>query len=384
MKLFPSRKAQIEVTVNWIYILIAGAVILLFFVSIIVQQKAKSERELSEEVLQLLQSIFSGAAVSEKTKNSLEASGLNEFTLYFSCTGDVGEYGIKGTTARVQDRIIPVFAPLEIQAPKLSLWSLPYLLPYKVADFLLLTSDNIKYVLVGDDPFIDEFLNESKFKSEIRFRINAVQASNLNQVDPGENFHIRIVDFIGAVEDSQPVPAGLQQSADEKVSAVQFVSSNSVNYYIKEGALWKKQSAHPIPIISFGGEQDAAKYAAIFAGNGKEYQCNMRKAFQRLIYLNEVYGGARVHLAEPGGKLGELVAYYEENYEENPSPENTRSQCRGHIYSYGDNLVVALLNHQNAAKTCLLRESSCPALITTAQKLQQLNEQLRVDCLTLY
>ena len=34
-----NHKGQVEVTFNWVYILIAGAVILLFFVSLVVRQK---------------------------------------------------------------------------------------------------------------------------------------------------------------------------------------------------------------------------------------------------------------------------------------------------------------------------------------------------------
>ena len=58
------KKGQIQVTFNWIYITIAGAVILLFFFGIVVKQKAASEEKLSIEVVRILESILTGAGVS--------------------------------------------------------------------------------------------------------------------------------------------------------------------------------------------------------------------------------------------------------------------------------------------------------------------------------
>ena len=57
------KKAQIQVTFNWVYILIAGAVILLFFIGIVVKQKAVSEENLATDVVRVMESIFTGAGV---------------------------------------------------------------------------------------------------------------------------------------------------------------------------------------------------------------------------------------------------------------------------------------------------------------------------------
>ena len=89
------KRGQIEITFNWIYIVIAGAVILLFFFSLVVKQKQISEERLSNEVVQIMSSILTGAGVSEKTKNFIDASGLADYILYFSCDAGISEFGIK-------------------------------------------------------------------------------------------------------------------------------------------------------------------------------------------------------------------------------------------------------------------------------------------------
>src|SRR3989344_8866855 len=134
-----SKKGQIEVTFNWVYVLIAGAVIILFFVGIAVKQKASSEKTLSGDLVRIMESIFASAGASEKTKNIIDVSGLADYTFQFSCNDGVSEFSLKDTESqRRQNAIDPIFSPAEIKTTQLILWSLPYKLPFKVTDFLFI------------------------------------------------------------------------------------------------------------------------------------------------------------------------------------------------------------------------------------------------------
>src|SRR3989338_1793666 len=113
------KKAQMEITFNWVYILIAGAVILLFFVGLVARQKVVSEERLSGEIVEVMSSILVGAGVSEKTKNFIDVSGLADYTLYFQCLDGISEFGIKDRPARTQNSIDPVFAPRESQSSRI-------------------------------------------------------------------------------------------------------------------------------------------------------------------------------------------------------------------------------------------------------------------------
>lgn len=375
-----SKKAQLEVSFNWIYILIAGVVILLFFTGIIVRQKAASEKQLSTDVVRIMESIFTAASVSEKTKNSIDISGLLDYTLTFTCEEGVGEYGVKDGS-RAQNAIEPVFAPLEIQGTRLSLWSLPYKLPFKVIDFLFITSENTKYYFLGRDVFIDEFLNEAAADEKIRFQINAERINAVEQIQPGNNFQIRVVDFSNTIHNGLPVPVSVLQMGNDKVTGVVFTAAGQVDYYQKQESVWKKLNPAPVPIISLGGERDAAKYAAIFAGNDQVYQCNMQKAFRRLKLLNEVYGGKDISNGDVGGKLREMVTYYEV---ERPDLGQSRPDCVNNLYIYPPNIANTLASLQNTVAACILQPNFCVDLVSSAVQLKELNEKLRVDCLTLY
>src|SRR3989338_10327302 len=158
-----TRRGQIEMTFNWVYILIAGAVILLFFVGLVVRQQASSEQRLTVDVVESMQRIFTAASVSEKTKNFIDTSGLADYTFYFDCKEGVGEYGIEGGTARVQIPHDPIFAPATFQTSLIITWSLPYEFPFKVMDLLFVTSKNTQYYVVGEgNGFAREFLNATE------------------------------------------------------------------------------------------------------------------------------------------------------------------------------------------------------------------------------
>src|SRR3989338_6509639 len=154
-----TKKAQLELGFNWIYMLVAGGVILLFFVGIVVKEKFKAEESLGQDLVRTMESLFTGAQVSEKTKNVIDICGLADFTFYFDCEDKVTTYGLKETSARAENVVDPIFSPHELKATKMIAWSLPYNFPYKVADMLFVTSSNTKYFIYSDSKNSD-FLNE--------------------------------------------------------------------------------------------------------------------------------------------------------------------------------------------------------------------------------
>jgi len=366
------KKAQIELTFHWIYIAIAGAVILLFFFSIIVKQKQVSEERLTTEVVGIMDSILAGAGVSEKTKNFIDASGLSDYSLYFDCEAGVGEFGIEDRPARTQNSIDPVFAPRTLKSHRIIVWSLPYRLPFKVIDFLMITSSSNKYYVLGSGDFVNEFINATE-------GFNREYILNIKEIDVDKNLEVRVIDADGNNVPGNPIPANLQEFPDGKVSAVVFSGSNFVDFYQKEGILWKKTNLNPIRVISLPGERDAAKYAAVFAGDAKTYQCNMQKAFKRLEILSEVYGGADIDLLQIGGKLGEMNDFY------TSLGSSAHADCLGNIVNYQDmNLRDSLAALKNRAAACQLEEETCVDLISTAGGIKKINENLRANCITLY
>lgn len=355
------KKGQIQITFNWIYVLIAGAVILLFFVSIVSKQKTVSEERLTQDVVRVMESIFVAAGVSEKTKNFIDTSGLARYTMQFDCSDGVGEYGIEDGSVTATNAIEPIFSPAELQTTKLIVWSLPYSLPYKIIDFLFVTSVNTKYYVLGNSAFGDDFLNSTA-------GFNTQKIVNLRQADPGRNFQVRIVDF-GTIAEGDQVPIKLQGMDDDKVTAVSFGKIAEVEYatfYQMEDREWSGQGK--VRIINGYGKRDAAKYAAIFSAGQDQYRCNMAKAFKRMDHVNTVYVG----------KLQEIETFYTQHPELPTAP-----YCLNTVRS---NMGEAMRQQVITTGTCPLSETLelCSSLGGTASKVQFANTQLGVNCITLY
>ena len=367
---YRDKKGQIEVTFNWVYVLVAGAVILLFFFGLVFKQKAISEQNLGNDLVRIMDSIFTGAGVSEKTKNFIDMSGLVDYILYFDCADGIGEYGLKETSARAENAVDPLFAPREIKGTQLIVWSLPYKLPYKVIDFLFVTSSNTKYFLVGGNTAVfnvNIFMNSTE-----GFKRDYITNEQYKSIDPGNFFQIRIVDLSGTIiGKGKEVPEKLQVMEDNKVTAVVFTGSSQVDYYQKEGNKWLKLNGNnPVQIVSLGGERDAAKYGAIFAADDKVYKCNMQKAFKRLKYINEVYSG----------KAEEMKIFY--------FGKTFSKECFSYIQESKPNLIEALSSQGNLLSGCLKDNtlSNCGKLIDSAVEIKMVNEDLgaKGDCITLY
>ena len=365
-----NKSGQVSVTFNWIYVLIAGAVILLFFLGIIIRQKNVSEERLSIEVLEIMQTIFTGAEVSEQTKNFVGTSSLADHTLYFECNNGVTVYGLRDANFRQENSITPIFSPEEIKSSLLILWSVPYKLPFKIMDFLFITSANTKYYLLGDGNGLrDDFLEGvgSDITDE-RLKFNIEEITNLNEVEAGNNFQVRIVDFEGSIINNDPVPGDLNSLGD-KATAVSF-SANSVQFFEQKNNIW--QTTGSADIVSMNDERDAAKFAAIFSADAQQYDCNMNKAFQRVNLLSNLYEG----------KLDELKVYYDSLDQEGYEVD----QCKSYVNSlssggYQQNLEDTIkFSYKIESDVCASENINCATLSETALGLRRLNQELGKEC----
>jgi hypothetical protein len=362
------NKGQVQVTFNWVYVAIAGVIILLFFVGLVFKQKAKSEERLTLDVVLTLDSIFKGASVSEKTKNFIDISGLADYSLYFDCEEDVSFYGIEGQSARSESSVVP-----NVKGPILILWSLPYKMPFKVIDFLFVTSSQFKYLVVGSGDFADEFLEltEENYgekevsKKNLRIKREFVEGGldGIDNYQASSNLKYRIIDADGIVVDGSAAP-------NFDVSAVSF-RGDEFDYFEVEEGRWKKTNREPIRVVSIQDRKDPARYAAVFSEDETIYNCNMAKAYKRVEYVTNTYEK----------KLDGMIA----RYEDDQLLQLTKSGCLANYKNAPTNLKQTLILQQTRSKVCNLEPSTCFDLKDSGFLISDLNSDLEGDaCITLY
>lgn len=284
------KKAQASVPFQWIFILIAGTIILIFFVNIVMKQKDISEKKISMQILNDLGPIIAGAGASQfDTVNEID---IPKTSISFVCdkTG-YSEYSITGTGMHEDTSTEIIVSPNEIKGKKMITWTLPWDMPFKADNFLILTSDDVKYIFVYDnelEPLKERIEAELPKQEHINYIF--VKTNELADIEDYQNYKIRFV-FVGSLNpESAQLPEFVKKMPDYDVSAVK-ISEGKIQYYRKKGNSLTAEGGDVQLYSSEFSIKDPALYSAIFAEDAEYYECVLRKAFRRLSFVAELYSG---------------------------------------------------------------------------------------------
>ncbi|MFH1408910.1 MAG: hypothetical protein ABIH34_03310 [Nanoarchaeota archaeon] len=317
------RRGVIQIQFAWVFILIVGAIMLVFFFSFSQRLKSSAEGEHLLEVRQKLSSILSNAKQSTGTFFKIQ---LPKEELIATCNGitlgdfdaiDVGE----------------AFSPDLIQSIKgeTYLWIQDWNIPFKVENFIYITTPEVRYVIVDDkdsqkaDVLFDLLPDAiTKEKLEITTNLNDV----MNGIQEKRNYKVRIV-YIGT-ETPDAVPPLLSSPDESDITALKiepeihpdygvYDTHGTVTFYENQERMFVKVE-EPKPYVG-----QAMVYAAVFAERYDHYKCVMERAFVRLKQVTEVIRD----------RSDALDSYYGNNEGECYDPS---------FYDVGNNGLNTLLN----------------------------------------
>lgn len=278
------NKRGLEMQAHWIFILIAGAIILAFFFSVVAKQKSLSEQKISITLSANIEAVFSGAIESKGTAQLLS---VPKDGIVFGCSeGCDCNFWIGDKATSFRDKVI--FAPELVIGQDAVAWSNEWKLPFRVTNFLYITNPNVKYYVV----YIPGTNSERLFD-----RINQTIPPGLNiqvltDLDvsgiPYEGFQETKFVFLD-VPDSDVNLAGLDRDFRKKSVSAVNIHQNTVTFYEKEpGELYFTSGTSP-----FVGE--ALMFASIFSADKQMYDCGLQAAFSKLNHVAQViYGRARL------------------------------------------------------------------------------------------
>ncbi|MBW2993067.1 hypothetical protein KY317_00660 [Candidatus Woesearchaeota archaeon] len=267
------KKAQVSLQFHWIFIIIAGAIILGFFIGIALKQKSISDRKLASELLEEFNLIFSGAGATEETSVGVDIPNTE---IEFSCIAGVSRYSINKISKESPYDII--FAPDLVKGRSIVTWTLPWRMPFRVQNFLMVIPTSVRYIIIYEDEakaleiFGDLPDSITKEMSHI---------DELSTTRYTNNYRTRFV-FLDIDDNDIEPPSDFKKIDDEAVSAVKITSTDAQFYEKKED---KFVSGDSVPIIN----DRPHIFGAIFAGNKDIYQCNTNKAHSRLWYVAGIY-----------------------------------------------------------------------------------------------
>lgn len=141
------KKAQVEISFNWIFILLAGGAILFFFIFVIFRETDASTERTDLKLAKRLDALLSAI---EQNPNSIKDIGYFSTELNFDCVdGTQHEFFIKGSSSRFLLDSQLIFSPEMIGGTNIVAWTLDYNAPYPIASMLLLSDDKTRYIIDG-------------------------------------------------------------------------------------------------------------------------------------------------------------------------------------------------------------------------------------------
>jgi hypothetical protein len=299
-----SKRGQITVQFNWIFVLVVGAIILLFFVGIINTQRELSQKKIAAVVLNDLEAIATGAEVSKGTAQLIDIPNLD---IEFDCTDDcLCQYIIHDLPNQFKDKII--FAPNLVHGRKMVAWTKDWSMPFRVTNYLYLTSPEVRYIFLknaGSEPDADEIWgdlppNRMLIDGEMETIFNKGAStlfwdnSDVDTITDLNNYKVKFVFFNHpSLQNQQVGLANLKHMKNADVTAINVIpnagfSFGDIIFYRKKGDKWNEvASSYYImkPMI----------YAAIFGDFGKHgndphvYNCGVRETFRKMQIVDEIY-----------------------------------------------------------------------------------------------
>ena len=261
------NKKAFEMQFNWIFVLVAGAAILLFFTVVVVKQKGVAETSTKATVLKSIEAIITGASVSTDTTNIINIPNSN---IEVSC----GRISLDEVSKQYQSLIL--FAPSLIKGDRLITQTLGFSAPYKATNLLYMTSQQLRYIIIGNTDLAKE-INKSlpvELKKEFYETLPIIKNEN--------NYKVRFVFFTNS---DPSVLENLGKMPDSDVTAIKINGDSEkgiIEFWQKEGASWLAKGTS-----NYIGKQSLI--GAVYAETLEAYECNMKNIFTRLNLVTQIY-----------------------------------------------------------------------------------------------
>lgn len=265
------NKKAFEIQFNWIFVLVAGAAILIFFSSVIIKQKGITQSSTNIEMLKQMENIVSGAGVSTGTIVPLD---IPNFDIKISCN----KISVGSSSSQYQGMIL--FSPSSIKGGRIITQTLAFNEPYRSANLLFITSVQAKYILVGD-----ELMKEANKTLPAELDEEAFDIYDPSKIRNTNSYKSKLVFFNANVPSG--VPSALAKMPDSDVTAIKItgnIEKGTIEFYKKSGNTFTLSENS-----AYLGK--SSMIASIYAENPEMYNCNMNHMFLRNSLVTKVYQG---------------------------------------------------------------------------------------------
>jgi len=256
------KRGAIEIQFNWILILVAGAAIIAIFIGFISKQQGISAVSTNILIASSLDAVLHGY---EGTDIS-DAIEMPKSKVSFNC----GSFSVDGISRQIWQ--LSLFSPAALETDKLLLLSFGWDMPYRIANFVYLTSPDARYIFIGNSYFARKMFEKMRGKA----RIDGF--TNVQAIEDENDVAVRII-FFGQ---SPEIPESLKSSAITSLMVDGDENSGIIEFFdLVDGKFEPRGKSY-----YFG---EASLFGAVFSENIGMYTCNMEKAFNKLKIISRIY-----------------------------------------------------------------------------------------------
>jgi len=275
------NKKAVEMQFHWIFILIAGALILGFFFSFALKQRAVGQERLQYTLLSQIDDILAKSQLKGGTAQHIPTPRQG---IGFSCTTGC-DCAFQVDNAQRQFNL-PIFSPSLIKGQDTFIWSMEWKQPYRATNFLFLTNPDHKYYFVYNpaDGISSKLHSELVKnippaiiqKNEIltQFNYQNVTTSELSNLK-NEDFEHKFI----FIHTNPTVPQAFNKMAAQAIqideTKITFLSKTK-----RQNTFQTDDVQRHIGLTSI--------YAAIFAQDGAMYTCGIEHALGKLATTSKI------------------------------------------------------------------------------------------------
>ena len=273
--MFKMSKKGAVIQLHWIFVIIAGGLILAFFFSVATKQKSLSDEKMSLSLVQSVDVIFEMADSGEQTSQVVP---MPKKGVSFMCNKACDCFFQTGSARKSFGSDI-IFSEKQIDSPEVVVWSVPWKAPFRITNLLLVSDPETRKIIVYED---------DSFSGDIENKINSLLPDNiifeklsLNNLvhDGSEKTRIFVVQY---PDSPIALPAGFDSAFVEMII---ISNSGRINFYKKE-----KNDDELELVNSFSYPNDVVWIlSAMFSSDSDMFYCGMKSALKRLNFVSMIF-----------------------------------------------------------------------------------------------
>lgn len=344
---FSHGKKGFELQFHWIFVLIAGALILAFFFSIANKQKDLSQQRLQLTLATDIENIFTGAIVSKGTAQKLPVPPQG---IAFECNeGCACEFRIAKAPRQFGDK--SMFAPKLLEGQDITVWALEFKLPYRVTNFLFLTNPNIKYYIVHDGQTgtstSQKLLQQITKNIPPLIQYEKITQTQLTSIKEEDYQHTKFILL-------DVPPTTLDDSFKRASTSAIKIDQNGIAFYEKDETNFRQVKY--LPFIGL-----PSIYAAIFAEDHTMYECGLKTAFRKLNYISQLYSERATELQAQAETTGKDWCTYTDIIQHLTTQHNNAKELANKLNDAQIKQLSPLMDQLDTANRNYIQQS-CPEL----------------------